>query len=169
MPEPRDIVGLSEREYARLVALPLKVSAEVAAQRGHRQLFDDLPVMLALLHLVHGLTEWYWVSSDGSSDRSSWATLSLAPLGACRMALTLAELEESACLTCLQALQAGHALLQRDHVLPAATALTETAWQALQGPDPARADAALTAAAGQAVQAIEHWEDRRSRPRPAAS
>lgn len=145
-----------------LVAPPLKISAELAAGRGHRQLFDDLPAMLSLLHLVRGLTEWYWVTDDGSSARSSWSTLSLAPLGACRMALTLAELEESACLSCLKALQAGYELLQLDHVLPAATALTDVAWQALQSRDPALAHAALTAAAKQAVQAIDHWEAHRS-------
>ena len=162
MPAPHDVIALSDAEYARLVAPPLRISAELAARRGHRQLFDDLPVMLTLLHLVHGLTEWYWLQNDGMAQRSSWATLSLAPLGACRMALTLAELEETACVTCLQALQAGYQLLLRDHALPAATELTAAAWQALQGPDPAFAESALTAAAGQAVQAIEHWEAHRS-------
>jgi len=169
VPEPQDVVALSDREYARLVAQPLKVSAELAARRGHRQLFDDLPAMLTLLHLVHGLTQWYWLSPDDAIDRSSWATLSLAPLGACRMALTLAEMDEAACVTCLQALQAGYELLQRDHVLPAATELTAAAWQALQDTDPAAAHAALTAAAGQTVQAIEHWETHRSQSRRSAS
>ena len=169
MPEPQDVIALSDREYARLVAPPLKVSAELAARRGHRQLFDDLPTMLALLHLVHGLTQWHWMSKDDAIGRSSWATLSLAPLGACRMALALAELEEAACVTCLQALQAGYELLQRDHVLPAATELTAAAWRALQDNDPTLADAALTAAAGQVVQAIEHWETHRSQPRRSAS
>ena len=169
MPEPQDVIALSDREYARLVAPPLKVSAELAARRGHRQLFDDLPAMLALLHLVHGLTQWYWLSKDDAIGRSSWATLSLAPLGACRMALTLAEMDEAACVTCLQALQAGYELLQHDHVLPAATELTAAAWQALQDTDPTLAHAALTAAAGQAVQAIEHWETHRSQSHRSAS
>lgn len=157
-----DIVALSETEYALLVAPPMKVTAHLAAERGHRQLFDDLPAMLILMHLVRGLTEWYWVTPRAENTRSSWATLSLAPLGACSMAIALADMDEETRLTCLKALQAGHELLSMDGVLPSPTILTETAWHALQMQDHDAMDTALRDAGLLGLQAIESWEARRA-------
>lgn len=156
-----ETVTLSETEYALLVAPPLKVVAQLAASRGHRQLFDDLPGMLALMHLVRGLTEWYWVSPPPQHTRSPWSTLSLAPLGACQMALSLAELDEETQRTCLHALQAGHELVSMAGVLPAPTVLLESAWSALQEQQTAAAETALRDAGLVAMRAIEDWETRR--------
>lgn len=152
---------LSETEYALLVAPPLKVVAQLAASRGHRQLFDDLPGMLTLMHLVRGLTEWYWVSPPLQQPRSSWATLSLAPLGACQMALSLAELDEETQRTCLHALQAGYEMVSMAGALPAPTVLLESAWRALQAQEPAAAETALRDAGLLAMQVIEDWENQR--------
>ena len=152
---------LSETEYALLVAPPLKVVARLAASRGHRQLFDDLPGMLTLMHLVRGLTEWYWVSPPSQQPRSSWSTLSLAPLGACQMALSLAEMDEETQRTCLHALQAGYELVSMAGALPAPTVLLESAWRALQAQESAAAEMALRDAGLLAMQAIEEWETQR--------
>jgi hypothetical protein len=157
-----DIVALSETEYALLVAPPMKVTAHLAAARGHRQLFDDLPAMLVLMHLVRGLTEWYWVDPQTGDTRSPWATLSLAPLGACSMAIGLADMDEETRLTCLKALQAGQELLNMEGVLPSPTMLTENAWHALQHQDQGSAETALRNAGLLALQAIENWEARRA-------
>jgi hypothetical protein len=152
---------LSETEYALLVAPPLKVVAQLAASRGHRQLFDDLPGMLTLMHLVRGLTEWYWVSPPSQQPRSPWSTLSLAPLGACQMALSLAEMDEETQRTCLHALQAGYELVSRAGALPAPTVLLESTWRALQAQESAAAEMALRDAGLLAMQAIEDWETQR--------
>jgi hypothetical protein len=152
---------LSETEYALLVAPPLKVVARLAASRGHRQLFDDLPGMLTLMHLVRGLTEWYWVSPPSQQPRSSWSTLSLAPLGACQMALSLAEMDEETQRTCLHALQAGYELVSMAGALPAPTVLLESTWRALQAQESAAAEMALRDAGLLAMQAIEEWETQR--------
>ncbi|MGB2942781.1 MAG: hypothetical protein WA914_07950 [Candidatus Macondimonas sp.] len=152
---------LSETEYALLVAPPLKVVAQLAASRGHRQLFDDLPGMLTLMHLVRGLTEWYWVSPPSQLPRSPWSTLSLAPLGACQMALSLAEMDEETQRTCLHALQAGYELVSMAGTLPAPTVLLESAWRALQAQEPAAAETALRDAGLLAMRTIEDWETRR--------
>lgn len=152
---------LSEAEYALLVAPPLKVVAHLAASRGHRQLFNDLPAMLTLMHLVRGLTEWYWVSPPLQHTRSPWSTLSLAPLGACQMALSLAELDEETQRTCLHALHAGYELVSMAGALPAPTVLLESAWSALQEQQPAAAETALRDAGLLAIRAIEDWETQR--------
>ena len=152
---------LSETEYALLVAPPLKVVAQLAASRGHRQLFDDLPGMLTLMHLVRGLTEWYWVNPVSQQPRSPWSTLSLAPLGACQMALSLAEMDEETQRTCLHALQAGYELASMAGALPAPTVLLESAWRALQAQESAAAEMALRDAGLLAMQAIEEWETQR--------
>jgi hypothetical protein len=156
-----ETVALSETEYALLVALPLKVVANLAASRGHRQLFDDLPGMLTLMHLVRGLTERYWMSPPQQQPRSPWSTLSLAPLGACQMALSLAELDEETQRTCLHALQAGYELASMAGALPAPTVLLESTWGALQEQQPAAAETALRDAGLLAIRAIEDWENQR--------
>lgn len=161
MPE---IATLTETEYALLVAPPLKVVAQLAASRGHRQLFDDLPSMLALMHLVRGLVEWYWVSPP-PQQRSTWSTLSLAPLAATQMALSLAELDEETQHACMHALQAGYELVSMAGALPAPTVMLESSWKALQAQQPAAAELALREAGLLAIRVIEDWETQRRHER----
>lgn len=154
LPADEDFPQLDTERYQRVVALPLKVCATIAARRGDAALINDMPAMLALMRQINLLAGCCGELQDDLA-------LALAARGACVMALREAGLPETAVADCLDALERASEQLASEGVLAAADGDTLAAWPALQAERVEEAEKWLNAGALTLIEAIEDWEKKR--------
>ncbi|MGH8399468.1 MAG: hypothetical protein ACRESU_00055 [Gammaproteobacteria bacterium] len=153
---------LTTEEYQLLAAVPLQVAAEIAAQRGDPQLFNDMPAMLALLAMVTTLTHAYLNRQPVFTRRSPDTTLEAAPVAVCALVFSESNLEPSEVRACLEALSSAYLQLLRQGVLGPQDAYIEKAFESLLAGDRAIALQTLKRAAYATIRAIDAWEERRT-------
>lgn len=156
-PEHLDPDALSPHAYHRIVGPALQVAAEVAAKRGHRQLFDDMPAMLALIEMVTRLADLY-VEHYPEVDTPQ-TIIDGAPTGACVMVFQEAELPADAIGQLLAALETAYRQLHEQAVIDDARPFIAMAWSHLDEDDRAEGKHCLTQACQNAIAAIENWQE----------
>lgn len=149
---------LTTEEYQLLAAVPLQAAAEIAAQRGDPQLFNDMPVMLALLAMVTKLTDNYLHDKAVFPQRSPDSTLETAPVAVCALVFSESNLEASEVESCLGALSVAYLQLLRQGVLGPQEAYIEQAYQSLLAGERTLALQFLKRAAYAIAGAIDAWE-----------
>lgn len=152
---------LSSEEYQLLAAVPLQAAAEIAAQRGDPQLFNDMPVMLALLGAVTALTHAYLNREAVFPKRSPDRVLETAPMAVCALVFSESNLEPSEVGSCLDALSGGYLQLLRQGVLGPQEAYVEKAFDSLLMGDRVTALQALKQAVYAMAGAVDAWEGKR--------
>lgn len=158
MPD-QDIRSLDPQSYHRVVAPALQVAADTAASRGDPDLYNDMPSMLALMAMVHGLADC--LRADRPTGEELQSALEQAPAGACVMVLQESDLDDAQVGDCLWALSAAYAQLSERAVIGPERGLVEDAWQHLQAGEREAAIGVLGLAAARLVAAIDDWEQRR--------
>ncbi|MGH8371326.1 MAG: hypothetical protein ACRETO_01175 [Gammaproteobacteria bacterium] len=149
---------LTTEEYRLLAAVPLQAAAEIAAQRGDPQLFNDMPTMLALLAMVTALTHAYLNRSSVFPQRSPDPALEAAPVAVCALVFSESNLEPSEVETCLRALSSAYLQLLRQGVLGPQEAYVEKAFESLLAGKRVTALQSLKQAAYAMTGAIDAWE-----------
>lgn len=149
---------LTTEEYQLLAAVPLQAAADIAAQRGDPQLFNDMPVMLALLAMVTKLTDNYLHGMAGFPQRSPDTTLEAAPVAVCALVFSESNLEPFEVETCLGALSVAYLQLLRQGVLGPQDAYVEKAYQSLLAGERTMALQFLKRATYAIAAAIDAWE-----------
>lgn len=142
--------------YHRVVGPALQAAAEVAARRGHRTLFDDMPAMLALVDMVTRLADLQR-QHNAEAVTEQGALLDDAATAACVMVFQEAELPASAISQCLTALEAAYRQLHEQSVIDCTTGYVAMAWSHLEDDQREPARKCLTQACEQAIAAIEIW------------
>lgn len=154
LPSDEDFPQLDPERYQRVVALPLKVCATIAARRGDAALINDMPAMLALMRQINLLAGCCGEMQDDLA-------LALAARGACVMALREAGLPEAAVADCLDALERASEQLAEADIFTAGDGDTLAAWPALEAERVEEAEKWLNAGAMSYIAAIEEWEKNR--------
>ncbi|HET7395705.1 MAG TPA: hypothetical protein VFK12_04650 [Gammaproteobacteria bacterium] len=149
---------LTTEEYQLLAAVPLQAAAEIAAQRGDPQLFNDMPAMLALLAMVTTLTHTYLNRGEVFMQRSPDTTLEAAPVAACALVFSESNLEPSEVETCLKALSSAYLQLLVQGILGPQDAYVEKAFESLLAGNRVVALQFLKRAASAMAGAIDAWE-----------
>jgi hypothetical protein len=149
---------LTHDEYQLLAAVPLQAAAEVAAQRGDPQLFNDMPAMLALLAMVTTLTYAYLNREPVFPQRSPASALEAAPIAVCALVFSESNLEPPEVQTCLRALSSAYLQLLREGTLGPQDAYIEKAFEALLAGDRSQALQGLKRGAVAMAQAVDAWE-----------
>ena len=149
---------LTTEEYHLLAAVPLQASAEIAAQRGDPHLFNDMPVMIALLATVTALTHIYLNSEPVFSARSEERVLEAAPIAVCALVFSESNLDPAEVQACLQALSSAYLQLLREGVVGAQEAYVEQAYDLLCTGERATALQTLKRAVYAMGRAIDAWE-----------
>ena len=117
---------LTPAEYQLLAAPCLEAAAQVAAERGDPQLYNDMASMLGLLGAVTCLTHVYLQQSQpGASPRGQ---LEAAPLAICALVFTESNLDAAEVERCLQALAGAYLKLLKEGVFGPQEALVEQAY-----------------------------------------
>jgi len=155
LPADEDFPQLDPVRYQRVVALPLKVNAAIAARRGDAAMINDMPAMLTLMRQINLL-------AGCCGDMRDELALALAARGACVMALREAGLPETAVADCLDALERASEQLATEGVLEAGDGDTLAAWPALQAGLREEAEKWLNAGALTLIDTIEQWEKNRA-------
>ncbi|HET7922127.1 MAG TPA: hypothetical protein VFM15_05175 [Gammaproteobacteria bacterium] len=153
---------LSTEEYQLLAAVPLQAAAEVAAQRGDPQLFNDMPVMLGLLGSVTALTHAYLGGESVFAHRSSDAALEATPTAVCALVFSESNLEPGEVQACLQALSSAYLHLLKQGVLGPQEAYVEQAYTHLLAGERLKALQALKRAIHAMAGTVDAWEQRRA-------
>jgi hypothetical protein len=151
---------LTTQEYQLIAAVPLQAAAEIAAQRGDPQLFNDMPAMLALLVMVTTLTHTYLNRRPGFPQSSPDATLEAAPVAVCALVFSESNLEPSEVTVCLRALSSAYLQLLRQGVLGPQEAYAGKAFESLLAGDRVGALQSLKRAAYAMTAAVDAWEAR---------
>lgn len=149
---------LSTEEYHLLAAVPLQASAEIAAQRGDPQLFNDLPVMIALLASVTALTHIYLNAGPVFSSRSGDSVLEAAPVAVCALVFSESNLDHAEVQACLGALSSAYLQLLREGVIGPEEAYVEQAYAYLCAGERAAALQTLKRAVYAVARAVDAWE-----------
>lgn len=150
---------LTGEEYQLIAAVPLQAAAEVAAQRGDPDLFNDMPSMIALLATVTALTHEYLNRKPPLfARRSPDAVLEAAPLAVCALVLSESKMEPAVAQTCLRALSSAYFKLLQDGVLGPQEAYVDKAFEALNLGDRREALQLLKHASRAMAGAIDGWE-----------
>jgi len=149
---------LSPEEYQMIVGPSLKVAAELAASRGDPTLYQDLPSMLCLMHLVTSLKDYYVDEWAVMSAMSSHASLHKAAEAACMMVLTEANVGKEELGLMINSLgRAYQQVIEADITLESDTDI-KRAWEALKVSEHEQFLALLEQAAKKFVIAIDSWE-----------
>jgi hypothetical protein len=153
--------SLLPEEYQSIMAPALKAAADLAAARGDPYLFNDLPSMLSLMVMVHGLADRYQDQWGPLGQISPAAVFKQAPIAACVMVLNEYEVDEDSIGAMTDALNAAHAKLLQDAVFGAESAQVQKAWDALVEKKPDLAAAHLRQAGTVIAAAVDAWEKAR--------
>ncbi|MDE2092206.1 MAG: hypothetical protein KGJ08_09960 [Gammaproteobacteria bacterium] len=157
-----DARGLLTPEEYRLLAAPaIRAAAELAAQRGDPDLYNDMASMLALLAMVSALVQAYGTCREEFTTVSPPEALEAAPGAVCMLVFTRSELEPSLVADCLQALSAAYLLLLRQGVIGPQEAYVQKAFRALCQGEREVAHRLLLQAARAITWAVDEWETRR--------
>lgn len=155
-PDRPDANALPLQVYHRTVGPALQVAAETAAKRGHRQLFDDMPAMLALIEIVARLAESYrahYPEAPAGHD----ALLDGAPGAACVMVFQEAKLDPATIEPMLEALERAHQQVHEHDVIGGSERYIAMAFSHLDDDERTPARHCLTQAAEHIIAAIELW------------
>ncbi|MDA3919605.1 MAG: hypothetical protein PF501_02810 [Salinisphaera sp.] len=156
-PENLDPQALQPHAYHRTVGPALQVAAEVAAKRGHRRLYDDMPAMLALVEIVTRLSDLY-AEHHGDTDASE-SMLDSAATGACVMVFQEAELPVDSIGQLLAALETAYRQLHEQAVIDDARPFIAMAWAHLDDDEREEGRHCLTQACQNIIVAIESWQE----------
>lgn len=156
-PEHLDPEALQPHAYHRTVGPPLRVAAEVAAKRGHRQLYDDMPAMLSLVEMVTRLADLY-TEHHPDTDASN-TMLDSSATGACVMVFQQAELPVEAIGQLLAALETAYRQLHEQNVLDDARPFIAMGWSHLDDDEREEGRHCLTQACQNIIAAIENWQE----------
>jgi len=149
---------LNPEEYQMIVAPSLKVSAELAASRGDPTLFQDLPSMLCLTHLVSQLKDYYIDEWAVMSAMSSESSLHQAPEAACMMVLAEGNVEKAQLPLMVDSISRAYQQVVAADILEDTNKLISRAWDAMKENDHTQFFALLEQAAKTFVTAIDRWE-----------
>lgn len=144
-----------------IVAPSLKVSAELAATRGDPRLFQDLPSMLCLMHLVSALSALYQDEWAVIESMSSEESLRDAPAAACAMVLAEGGLEQAQAAPILSALRAAYRQIEEAGLTQAVNIDIHLAWRAMTESRFEQFMALLEQAAKKLAGSIDAWEKSR--------
>ncbi|HET7650173.1 MAG TPA: hypothetical protein VFL15_05685 [Gammaproteobacteria bacterium] len=149
---------LTHDEYQLLAAVPLQAAAEVAAQRGDPQLFNDMAAMLALLAMVTTLTHAYLNRQPVFRERSPVSVLEAVPIAVCALVFSESNLEPREVQTCLRSLSSAYFQLLREGTLGPQDAYVEKAFEMLLAGDRVQALQGLKRGAVAMAHAVDAWE-----------
>lgn len=156
-PDNLDPEALQPHAYHRIVGPALQVAAEVAAKRGHKRLFDDMPAMLGLIEMVTRLADLY---VDHYPDTvAHQAILDSAATGACVMVFQEAELPADAIGQLLAALETAYRQLHEQAVIDDARPFIAMAWSHLDDDERDEGKHCLTQACQNVIAAIDNWQE----------
>lgn len=163
--QPRDLEqahpeAMDRATYSLVVGPALKAAAEVAARRGHRYLFDDMPAMLTLVDIVTRFAALYRQHYPEAA-RQKDALLSDAAASACVMVFQEVQLPSEAIGQCLTALQRAYQQLQDEQVINDGVRYIAMAWSYLVDEQRDAAHDCLKQACQWDIAAIESWQQAR--------
>ncbi|WP_348672331.1 hypothetical protein [uncultured Abyssibacter sp.] len=150
-------------EYRSIVAPSLKVCASLAASRNEPWLATDLPCMLALHHVVTKLLGIYSDEWGNLGDASSPEALEKMPDATLALVMQEAEFSREAVAECIDAVHRAYDMLLDARVIATTEPMLAAAWRAMTASDDISAEALIGAVAGNVVQAIDEWEQSRTR------
>lgn len=154
---------LSPEEYQMIVAPSLKVSAELAASRGDPKLFQDLPSMLCLIHLISSLKEFYIDEWAVMSAMSSEGSLQKAHEAACMMVLTEANVDKSDLAGMMSSLNRAYSQVLDAAITSESDQDIKRAWNAIKKNQHEQFLVLLEQAAKKFVLALDSWERTRNK------
>jgi len=165
-PKPRldveqDTSWLHPEEYQMIVAPSLKVAAELAATRGDPKLYQDMPSMLCLIHLVKTLADFYREEWAALESMSSEQSLTDAPMASCAMVLAEGGVDQSHAGNLLSALERAYQQIDEAGLTQAVNIEIHLAWRAMTESRFEQFMAMLEQAAKKLVGSIEAWEKTR--------
>ena len=149
---------LSPEEYQMIVGPSLKVAAELAASRGDPTLYQDLPSMLCLMHLVTSLKDYYVDEWAVMSAMSSHASLQKAAEAACMMVLTEANVGKDELGLMISSLGRAYQQISEVDITLESDTDIKRAWEAMKLSEHEQFLALLEQAAKKFVIAIDSWE-----------
>lgn len=149
---------LNPEEYQMIVAPSLKVAADLAATRGDPKLFQDLPSMLCLMHLVATLSRFYQEEWAVMESMSTEGSLRDAPLAACAMVLAEGGVEQDQARPLLHALSAAYGQVDGAGLTEAVNIEIHLAWRAMTESRFEQFMALLEQAAKKLAVSIDAWE-----------
>lgn len=152
---------LSPEEYQMIVAPSLKVAAELAASRGDPTLFQDMPSMLCLIHLVSRLKDYYVDEWAVMTSMSSDASLQKAPEAACMMVLTEGNVDKSELSVMVDALNRAYQQVSNADITGDVDHLIARAWAAMKENQHEQFLVLLEQASKKFVLVVDGWERRR--------
>lgn len=152
--------ALDGHVYHRVVGPALEAAADSAARRGHRDLFDDMPAMLALVEMIARLADLYRQHYPALDDYNA-RLLDDAAGAAAVMVLQRSELPADAVNACLGALETALAQLHAEAVIDDAIRYIAMAWSHLDDDDREPARHCLRQASQHIIAAIEVWRGER--------
>ena len=154
---------LSPEEYQMIVAPSLKVTAELAASRGDPKLFQDLPSMLCLIHLVTSLRDYYIDEWAVMSAMSSKGSLQKAPEAACIMVLAEGHPDKNQIPSMIDSLSRAYQQVVDAQITTDVDKNIQRAWQAIKESKHEQFLALLEQAAKKFVVAFDGWERTRDK------
>ncbi|WP_147418166.1 hypothetical protein [Salinisphaera sp. Q1T1-3] len=154
--ETIDPNALPPHAYHRTVGPALQVAADVAARRGHKHLFDDMPAMLGLVDLVTRLADLY-IAYYPDTPADHRLLLDNAATAACVMVFQEARLDADTIDHLLRALEAAYAQAQTQAVLEGSERYVAMAFSHLDEMDRDPGRHCLKQACEHVVAAIEVW------------
>ena len=154
---------LNSLEYQSIVAPTLKVCASIAASRNEPWLATDLPCMLAVHHIVTRLLGIYSDEWGNLGESSSSQALDKLPDATLALVMKEAEFSLDAVAECIDAVHRAHQMLLDEQVISAQEPMLNAAWRALTASDEVSAEALIGAVAGNVVQAVDDWEQTRTK------
>ncbi len=149
---------LSPEEYQMIVAPSLKVCAELAASRGDPTLFQDLPSMICLVHLVTRLKDYYIEEWVVLSATSSEASLQRVPEAACMMVLTEGNVAKDELSSMIDSLNKAYEMVKAAGIGVDADGDIQKAWGFMKKSKNEQFLALLEQVAKKFVIEIDGWE-----------
>lgn len=153
--------AMDRATYNLIVGPALKATAEVAARRGHRYLFDDMPAMLVLVDIVTRFADLYRQHYPEAA-RQKGSLLDSAAASACVMVFQEVQLSGEAIEQCLTALQRAYRQLQDEQVINEGVRHIAMAWSYLADEQRDPAHDCLKQACEWNIAAIESWQQARN-------
>lgn len=154
----QNIDNLKPEEYQAVIGPALHAAADIAAARGDPDLYNDLASMLALMTLVHDLSDLYQYQWGALGQMSEPKVFEQAPLAASVIVLQEQKLEEHAITAMTQALEKAYNMLRADNVLGTERVDVQKAWDAMMEEKTDLAHEHMKQATRRTVQLIEKWE-----------
>lgn len=157
-----NIQNLKPEEYQAIIGPSLHAAADIAAARGDPDLFNDLSSMLALMTLVHDLSDLYQYQWGALGQMSTPDVFERAPLAACVIVLNEQKLESESVSAMTQALDKAYCILRKEAVLGIERVEVQKAWDAMLEHKSDLAHEHMKQATRKIVHLIETWEIERS-------